>query len=72
VQLDADGGVHDLFQEQGPHGTEQGGGFPGGVAGAGQPVEGEAIEEGHERLGRRLRIAGPQGAQHAGGQALEG
>src|SRR5439155_16799802 len=43
VQVVALVGVHHLFQEQGPHGGHQGGGLPGRVPGAGQPVEGEAV-----------------------------
>jgi hypothetical protein len=42
------GRVHDLFQEQGPHGGEQGGGLASRFAGAGQAVEGEAVEKGQE------------------------
>ena len=47
--------------------------LPGRVPGAGQAVEGEAVEEGHEGLGGRLRAPGrPRAASTSGGQPLEG
>src|SRR5688500_7089014 len=72
VELVTRRGVHDLFQEQGPHGDEEGGGFCLRVAGAGQAVEGKAVEEGEEGFGRRLRLPGTEGGQHPGDQPLEG